>query len=80
MKDIRLGIDLLKSKRMVISDESIDGIKEFRNYRWKDKKGIIKDEPLDAFNHFCDALRYAVATTSPLDPGRFVSYTGRMRR
>jgi phage terminase large subunit len=63
MKDIRFGIDIIKVKKLVVSDESLDGIKELRNYRWKDKKGIMKDEPLDAFNHFCDALRYAVATT-----------------
>jgi phage terminase large subunit len=33
----------------------------FRNYTWdKDKDGNYINEPIDAFNHSCDASRYWV--------------------
>ncbi|HPP45546.1 MAG TPA: hypothetical protein PK446_07120, partial [Methanomassiliicoccaceae archaeon] len=46
-----------------IDHSAINGIKELRGYSYKkDKDGRVLDTPVDAFNHFCDAMRYAIAT------------------
>ena len=40
---------------------SVNVIKEFRNYRWKqDKDGKSLNIPIDIFNHSIDASRYAI--------------------
>lgn len=63
VKDVRLGIDRVKSKQLVVSEESIQMMRELRNYRWTQKEGSIRDEPQTGFlDHALDALRYAVAT------------------
>jgi phage terminase large subunit len=56
------GIGAVKEKPLVVSDESTNLIRELRNYRWKMKANAPTDEPVDAFNHALDALRYAIAT------------------
>jgi phage terminase large subunit len=58
---VRAGIDYMRSKKLYITESSINGIKEFRNYKYKeDKNGKILNAPVDAFNHFIDASRYAI--------------------
>lgn len=58
---IRNGIDFLRSRPLMITERSINGIKELRNYKYKeDKNGRILNTPVDAFNHFIDASRYAI--------------------
>jgi phage terminase large subunit len=58
---VRAGIDYMRSKKLYITERSINGIKEFRNYKYKeDKNGKILNAPVDAFNHFIDASRYAI--------------------
>ena len=58
---VRSGIDFLRSRPLFITERSINGIKELRNYKYKeDKNGRQLNEPVDAFNHFVDASRYAV--------------------
>ena len=58
---VRAGIDFLRSRPLSITEHSLNGIKELRNYKWKeDKNGRRLNEPVDAFNHFLDASRYAV--------------------
>jgi len=62
-KDIKFGIDQVKSRKLHIDSESVNGIKEIRAYSYKkNKDGRVLDEPIDAFNHFCDSMRYAIAT------------------
>ena len=52
----------------------MNGIKELRNYKYKeDKNGRQLNEPVDAFNHFIDASRYAV-TWNQTNPN-FGQYT-----
>ena len=58
--DVLYGISQVKDKPIVISEESIDMIKELRNYRWKEKDGAFKDEPVKNMDHSLDALRYAI--------------------
>ena len=58
---VRSGIDFLRSRPLLITERSVNGIKELRNYKYKeDKNGRQLNEPLAAFNHFVDASRYAV--------------------
>jgi phage terminase large subunit len=69
VKDVRLGIDRVKSKHLIVSEESRGMIKELRNYRWAQKEGSIRDEPLSGFlDHALDALRYAIATSLDKSP------------
>ncbi len=58
---INIGIDMMKRYRLNITKESINMIKEFRNYKWQeDKNGNILNSPVDMFNHTIDAVRYAL--------------------
>lgn len=62
-KDIKFGIDQVKSRKLHLDAEAVNGIKEIRAYSYKkNKDGRVLDEPIDAFNHFCDAMRYAIST------------------
>ena len=71
---IRSGLDFLKSRPLMITERSINGIKELRNYKYKeDKNGRILNSPVDAFNHFVDASRYAI-TFNQTNPN-FGSYS-----
>lgn len=58
---VRAGIDYMKSRKIYVTATSLNGIKELRNYKWKeDKNGQVLNEPVDAFNHFIDAARYGI--------------------
>jgi len=58
---VNIGIDMMKRYRINITKDSLNMIKEFRNYKWKeDKNGIVQNEPTDLFNHTIDAVRYAL--------------------
>lgn len=54
------GIQLLQSVELYVTSQSINLIKELRNYVWdKDRYGnTIPDKPIDTFNHCIDAARY----------------------
>jgi phage terminase large subunit len=58
IKDVKDGIDSVKSSQLFIHKESIDLIKELNNYSWLEKKSKT---PIDKHNHAIDALRYAVS-------------------
>ena len=56
---INIGIDMMKRYRLNVTKDSINMIKEFKNYKWQeDKNGIILNTPVDMFNHTIDAVRY----------------------
>tara|TARA_R100000353_G_scaffold175995_1_gene148187 strand:- start:2747 stop:3928 length:1182 start_codon:yes stop_codon:yes gene_type:complete len=58
---IRAGIDFMRSKPLMITARSVNGIKELRNYKYKeDRNQKALNTPVDAFNHFIDASRYAI--------------------
>jgi phage terminase large subunit len=58
---VNLGIDMLRRYTLNVTKDSLNLIKEGRNYKYKeDKNGNILNEPADAFNHTMDALRYAI--------------------
>lgn len=54
---IQAGIKLIQDYDLIVTAESTNLIKELNNYAWNDKKS---ETPIDAYNHICDGLRYAV--------------------
>ncbi len=71
-KDVKKGIDTLKSKRLFVSKDSVNLQKELRAYKWKEKEGQPIDEPVKFNDHLLDATRYAVHTH--LHHGVFVGF------
>lgn len=56
---IKAGIDILKRYKINITSRSTGLLKEQKSYKWKtDKDGNTLNEPIEAFNHGWDALRY----------------------
>ena len=54
------GIDYLKRNKILVTQRSLNIIKENRYYQWKeDKNGKIINQPKDWMNHAIDAIRYA---------------------
>ncbi len=57
------GIKFIQSfDEVIIHPDCRNAAAEFRNYQYKrDKNGdFVNDEPVDAFNHIIDAIRYAL--------------------
>jgi phage terminase large subunit len=52
------GIDLLYRFNIHIVN-NVNAKKEQENYMWRTIQGIKVNEPVDAYNHFWDAVRYA---------------------
>ena len=56
---IKNGIDILKRYRINITANSVNLRKELGRYIWKkDRLGKALNEPIDAYNHLVDPLRY----------------------
>jgi phage terminase large subunit len=56
---IKSGIDVLQRYKINVTADSLNLIKELRNYKWKqDKDGKQLNEPIDHYNHLIDPLRY----------------------
>lgn len=56
---IKQGIDILKRYKINVTANSHNLKKEFYSYIWKkDKTGKMLNEPIDAYNHLIDPLRY----------------------
>ena len=56
------GIQLLQNYEIIVRPSCSELITEFENYSWKKDKstGNYVNEPIDAFNHYIDALRYSL--------------------
>jgi len=62
-KDVSDGIDHVKRFNLFVHRDSINLIKEIKNYKWKeDRNGHILDEPVKFKDHLMDAMRYAIYT------------------
>lgn len=62
-KDVEDGIDRVKSKKLFVHEDSVNMIKEFKMYKWKqDKDGRVLDEPIKLYDDLMDAMRYAIYT------------------
>ncbi len=58
---VKHGINLMKQYRVNVLRDSVDLIKEYRNYSWaKDRHGEWIGKPLDGYDHLMDAIRYGV--------------------
>ena len=58
---INISIDMIRRYKLHITEDSINMIKELRNYKYiEDKNGQLTNKPIDAFNHSIDALRYSI--------------------
>lgn len=55
------GIQKLQQYEIIVHPSCQGIITEFQNYSWqKDKNGEYTNTPIDAFNHYIDALRYSL--------------------
>ncbi len=60
-KSVMDGIDFCKRKKLFITKESYNLIKEIKAYSFKtDKNGKVLEEPVKFNDHLCDAFRYAI--------------------
>ena len=59
-KNVKEGIDKVKSMEIFIHSESLNIWKEHKLYSWKSIKDVILDEPVKENDDALDALRYAV--------------------
>lgn len=64
---VRVGLDQLKRYRLNVTIGSVNLRKELANYKWKvdRQSGKATNEPVDAFNHCIDALRYVALNRLP---------------
>lgn len=75
-KDLLSQIQFLQQFEIYVTTSSLNVIKESRQYKWKeDRDGNAVNEPIDAFNHAMDALRYAVFTALRKSP-KTINYAG----
>lgn len=64
-KDVWAGIQKIRTMPLYITENSVNLLKEIKNYKWKvDKDNKVKpeEEPVKMNDHALDALRYAVFT------------------
>lgn len=59
---VKAGLDVMKGYKIYVTEDSVNLIKELRNYTWIFDESTSKfiNEPVDAFNHLIDASRYWV--------------------
>jgi phage terminase large subunit len=59
--------------RIFVRDTDLNAQKEFRNYKWMtDKNGKVLNQPVDAFNHIVDAVRYICLNKLMKKSGHYV--------
>lgn len=56
------GVQMLQNYEIIVHPNCTELVTEFENYSWKKDKntGLYINEPIDAFNHYIDALRYSL--------------------
>lgn len=63
------GIQYVQQQRISVTKQSLNLLREYRNYLWiTDKNGKIINEPQDFLNHCMDAIRYGMDSFRPLKP------------
>jgi len=62
-KDVLAGIDFVKSKKLHVTKDSVNLIKELESYSWQtDKNGNSMEKPVKLFDDLLDGLRYSIFT------------------
>lgn len=76
---IAAGIQKMQELKILITKRSTNLIKEFKNYTYRqNKEGKWLNEPIDAYNHGIDAVRYVVLSkilgknSNSLDADEFI--------
>lgn len=62
IKDVKAGINTIRSEEIYIHHESTNLLKEYKLYSWKSKGDLIYEEPIKLNDDLLDALRYGVHT------------------
>lgn len=63
MDSVSNGIQVVQTQRISLTKQSVNLIKEYRNYLWMvDKDGKILNTPEHEFSHGMDAIRYALSS------------------
>ena len=79
-KDVTEGIRKVKSLPLYITKDSVNLLKEIKNYKWKsDVNGKVvkdadKDEPVKFADHLCDAMRYGIFSRLAVDRMTWVAF------
>jgi phage terminase large subunit len=60
IKDVKAGIDSVKSIELFIHKESTNLLKELSSYKWATAGDMILDEPVKLWDHLIDAMRYSI--------------------
>jgi phage terminase large subunit len=60
VKEVKKGIDSVKSTELYIHKESLNVVKETASYKWKTNGDVILDEPVKMYDDAMDAMRYAI--------------------
>jgi phage terminase large subunit len=70
---VRSGIDKLKSVQIMVHQDSVNIIRELRNYAWKRdyKTNAVTNQPEDDNNHALDALRYVAMEKLKANAGKY---------
>jgi phage terminase large subunit len=60
-KDVKHGIDSVKAKKLLITNDSPNLVKELRSYKYQvDSNGKVTEMPVKFNDHAIDAMRYAI--------------------
>ena len=54
------GIQFIQDFKLIVHPKCENMLIELSNYCWDTKDGVAINKPIDAYNHLCDALRYAM--------------------
>jgi len=66
---VNAGIQFVQDQKISVTKQSINLIKEYRNYLWEvDKDGKVLNVPEHQFSHSMDALRYGLAYNVSYQP------------
>lgn len=68
---VNAGIKAMMGYHIVVHPDSTEIGKELNNYVWHDKKSGV---PIDAYNHYIDAIRYAVHPLISSDGDEWIPY------
>ncbi len=71
---LQQGIQFVQAQQVSVTKNSLNVIKEYRNYVWiTDKDGKIINEPDHLYSHSMDAIRYALSAIN--NPNKVAAYT-----
>lgn len=60
IKNVKEGIDSVKSIDLYIHKESLNIVKEISAYKWKSNGDVLIDEPVKVYDDGMDAMRYSI--------------------